>query len=497
MTMDAYATLETRFRQLGLLSETEAMLHWDSAAVMPPGGGEARSEQLAEIKSIYHGLLTADDMSDLLDAAETKTDLSLWQQSNLRLMRHHWTKATALTREFVETFSVACSGCEQIWRKARPGNDFATVLPYLQRVLDLTREQGAAYADVLDCSVFDGLLDNYEPGAKSSHITAVFDDLEQFLPDFLGTALDHQARRAEIIPLPGPFPVQQQKKLGETFMQRIGFDFDHGRLDVSLHPFCGGTPDDVRITTRYEENDFTKSLMGVLHETGHALYERGLPKKWRRQPVGNTLGMSIHESQSLLIEMQVCRSREFIEFAAPLMRDAFAGRGPAWEPENLYRLQTRIKPDFIRVDADEVTYPAHVILRYKLEKALIEGDMALSDLPSAWNEGLQKLLGITPPDDRLGCLQDVHWFDGAWGYFPTYTLGAMTAAQFYAAANDQDASIRHGIQRGDFKPLMTWLGTNIHGKGSSVAAPDLIRQVTGQPLCADIFKTHLETRYLS
>tara|TARA_B100000405_G_scaffold293490_1_gene245807 strand:- start:117 stop:959 length:843 start_codon:yes stop_codon:yes gene_type:complete len=280
-------------------------------------------------------------------------------------------------------------------------------------------------------------------------------------------------------------------------MKAIGFDFDFGRLDVSRHPFCGGSPDDVRITTRYDEDDFTSSLMGVLHETGHAMYERGLPEAWRRQPVGNALGMSIHESQSLLIEMQVCRSRPFIEWAAPIMKAAFNGSGPAWETENLYRLYTRVKPDFIRVDADEVTYPAHVILRYRLERALLDGDMTLDELPAAWNDGMKELLGIVPPTDREGCLQDVHWYDGAWGYFPTYTLGAMSAAQLYAAACDADAAIPAGIFDGDFYPLMTWLRENVHGKGRLVTSVDLLTAATGQPLATDVFVDHLKSRYLA
>ncbi len=237
--------------------------------------------------------------------------------------------------------------------------------------------------------------------------------------------------------------------------------------------------------------------MGVLHETGHALYERGLPDRWRRQPVGEALGMSIHESQSLLVEMQVCRSRAFIEWATPLMRDAFCGTGPAWEAENLYQLHTQVKPDFIRVDADEVTYPAHVILRYRLEKSLLEGHMQLDDLPAAWNESMQALLGITPPSDREGCLQDLHWYDGAWGYFPTYTLGAMTAAQLFAAAQEQDPAIRPAIARGDFGPLMAWLGANVHGQARLMHAPELLTRVTGRPLDPDVFKAHLRRRYLA
>ena len=325
-----------------------------------------------------------------------------------------------------------------------------------QEVLDRTREAGQAKAEATGLGLYDALLDDFEPGGRIAEIDKVFDQLAEFLPSFLEEALAAQSARPAPAPPEGPFDVAAQKALGETFMSALGFDFNHGRLDVSLHPFCGGTPDDVRITTRYDEADFTSSLMGVLHETGHALYERGLPERWRRQPVGESLGMSVHESQSLLIEMQVCRSRPFIGWAAPIMRDAFAGDGPAWDEENLYRLYTRVKPDFIRVDADEVTYPAHVILRTRLEKALLAEDMSLDDLPAAWNDGMKELLGIVPPSDREGCLQDVHWYDGAWGYFPTYTLGAMTAAQLFAAAKAADPGDR-AIHRGRRFPAVDGL----------------------------------------
>ena len=295
----------------------------------------------------------------------------------------------------------------------------------------------------------------------------------------------------------GPFPIEAQRRAGIRLMERLGFDFAHGRLDVSLHPFCGGTPDDVRITTRYDEADFTQALMGVLHETGHALYERGLPPDWRNQPVGDARGMSIHESQSLLVEMQVCRSREFLEFAAPLLRECFGGTGPAWDADNLYRLYTKVERGFIRVDADEVTYPAHVILRYRLERALVAGELDLADLPAAWNAAMRELLGIVPPDDRLGCLQDVHWYDGAWGYFPTYTLGAMTAAQLFAAAKRADPAIAPGIAKGEFAPLMRWLRANIHSQGSRLSTTEVIEKATGAPLNDAVFRAHLRSRYLT
>jgi carboxypeptidase Taq len=238
------------------------------------------------------------------------------------------------------------------------------------------------------------------------------------------------------------------------------------------------------------------SLMGVLHETGHAMYERGLPRDWRLQPVGEARGMAMHESQSLLVEMQACRSREFVAFLAPVVRAAFGGSGPAWEADNLLRHYNEVKPDFIRVDADEVTYPAHVILRYRLEKALIAGEMELDALPSEWNRGLKALLGITPPEDRLGCLQDIHWYDGAWGYFPTYTLGAMTAAQLFAAAKKAHPEIPEALGRGDFAPLMGWLRAQVHAQASSAGFETILERASGEPLNPEIFKAHLKARYL-
>ncbi len=492
--MTPYQQLETRFRRLSNLNEAQGMLHWDMATVMPPGGAESRAEQLATLSVLAHEMLTVPDVKGLLDAAETETP---WQAANLREMRRQWVHAAALPSDLVEAFSKACSACEMVWREARPANDFAAVRPKLAQVLDLVRETGAAKAELLGCPAYDALLDQYEPDGRAADIDPLFDDLAGFLPDFIAQVLDRQAEAAPVIEPEGPFPVAIQEQLGARLMKVLGFDFHHGRLDTSLHPFCGGTPDDVRITTRYDETDFTQSLMGVLHETGHALYERGLPGDWRHQPVGAARGMSLHESQSLLIEMQACRSRDFIGFAADLMREAFTGEGPAWEADNLYRLYTRVERGFIRVDADEVTYPAHVILRYRLERAMIAGDLEVDDLPGAWNDGMAALLGVTPPDDRRGCLQDIHWYDGAWGYFPTYTLGAMTAAQLFDAACRANEDILPAIGRGDFAPLLAWLGAEVHGNGSLRTTAELIAEATGRPLDPGVFKDHLKSRYLT
>jgi len=491
----AYDRLTSTFRRIGALRDAEAMLHWDLATMMPAGGSDSRADQLATLKAVRHGIITAPEVGDLLDAAESD-GLDDWQGANLREMRRAWVHATALGEDLVEAMSRATSACETAWRRARADDDFAHALPKLEAVLRLVRDAAAAKADVLGVAPYDALLDEWEPGGRAADIEPVFADLARFLPDFLDRVLDAQARAPAPKSLDGPFPIDAQRALGVRLMERLGFDFAHGRLDVSLHPFCGGTPDDVRITTRYDEDDFTKALMGVLHETGHALYERGLPSAWRGQPVGEARGMSVHESQSLLIEMQVCRSQDFLAFAAPLMADAFGGTGPAWEAENLYRLYSRVERDLIRVDADEVTYPAHVILRFDLERTMVAGDLAPADLPGAWAEGMERLLGIVPPDDRSGCLQDIHWYDGAWGYFPTYTLGAMTAAQLFDAARRTDPAIVPGIRTGDFAPLLDWLRENVHAKASRLSMADLLSEATGRPLDAAVFKAHLAARYL-
>ncbi|MDB5361305.1 MAG: Thermostable carboxypeptidase 1 [Rhodospirillales bacterium] len=495
--MTPYQQLEARFARRGTLNEALSVLNWDYSSMMPAGGAQARAEQMSTLEVMAHEILTAAELPDLLDQAQGQNELSDWQRANLKEMRRDWLHATAVPASLVETLSKASVECEMAWRDARPANDFAGILPKLRTVLELTREVAAAKAAKLDKPLYDALLDAYEPDGSAAEIDRQFAALSAFLPAAITAAIERQQSRPAPIQPQGPFPIERQKLVGLKFMAALGFDFDHGRLDVSAHPFCGGTPDDVRITTRYREDDFARAMMGVLHETGHALYERGLPADWRRQPVGRARGMSLHESQSLLMEMQACRSREFLEFAAPLLSDTFGGSGPAWDADNLYRLNTRVSRSLIRVDADEATYPAHVILRYRLERAMIEDRLQLADLPGAWNDGMRELVGIAPPDDRDGCLQDIHWYCGLWGYFPTYTLGAMTAAQLFQAATAQDASIRPGLAKGDFAPLLGWLRRNVHGRASSVPAAELLTDATGKPLDAEAFQRHLQTRYLS
>jgi carboxypeptidase Taq len=496
--MTAYRQLEARFRRIGSIEGAVSMLHWDAAAMMPAGGAVARAEQLAALRGIAHQHLTMPEVGDLLTEAESESGaLDQWQRANLREMRRRRVHAVALPGALVEAESRACSECEAVWRNARSQNDFAAVLPLLERVLHLEREIASTKAEHLGTSPYEALLDQYEPGGSVATIDHLFDELRRFLPDLLEAVLTRQAALPASPTPSGPFPVERQRRVGVRLMERIGFDFEHGRLDVSAHPFCGGTPDDVRITTRYDEGDFARALMGVLHETGHAFYQRGLPVEWRLQPVGRARGMAVHESQSLLLEMQVCRSRSFLTFAAPILREVFADDGPGWDPDALYRSQIRVQRGLIRVDADEVTYPAHVILRYRLERAMIAGDLVPRDLPGAWAEGLRQLLGIAPASDREGCLQDIHWYDGVWGYFPTYTLGALIAAQLFEAARDAIPAVQEAIAQGEFSLLFGWLRERVHSKGSLLSTAELVENATGRPLGTASFEHHLHDRYLN
>lgn len=500
--MKAYPELERRFGRMANLAGAGAVLHWDWATMMPSGGAEARAEQLAELSLICHEMLTDHGLGDLLDQAEAEgEELDNWQRANLHEMRHHFSHATGVPADLVAALSKATSASEMVWREARPRSDFDAFAKAFKPVLSLVRQKAAAKGEALGCAPYDALIDGYDPGVRMAEIDVVFADLAAFLPDFLAAVLARQSAAPEPVPLVGPFPAEAQRTLGVGLMERLGFDFDHGRLDVSHHPFCGGVSEDVRITTRYDEADFASGLMAVLHETGHALYERGLPKAWRAQPVGNARSMSVHESQSLLIEMQACRSLEFLRFAAPLIRAAFAPHldvsGAAFEAENLHRLATRVAPGMIRVDADEVTYPAHILLRYRLEKAMLSGELPVDDLPGAWNEGMVELLGVAPANHAEGCLQDIHWAGGDIGYFPSYTLGAMIAAQLFDAACRAEAAIMPGIAAGDFAPLLGWLREAIHGQGSLYSSPALIERATGRRLDAAVFKGHLERRYLT
>ncbi|MDE1896249.1 MAG: carboxypeptidase M32 [Rhodospirillales bacterium] len=489
--MSAYEALKASFHRIACLDEASAVLSWDAAAMMPEGGAEARGEQMAVLAGLSHDFLCARDVGENLAKAEAAEE---WDKQNLNLMRESHLRATALPRDLVEAQVRAGRTCETIWRAARKANDFAAVRAALAEVVKLTREGAEILGAALGLSPYDALMSQYQRGINAEQAGTIFARYEAFLREALPQAEALQAKRPQAALPPGPYPEAVQADLARKLAAGAGLNFNAARLDISAHPFCGGTPTDIRITTRYDEADFAAALMGVLHETGHALYEQNLPAAWARQPVGAAAGMAMHESQSLIVEMQAVRSDAYLSYLAPLATEAF---GKQVTLAGLKHRLRRVERSFIRVEADEMTYPAHVLLRFRLEQALLSGELAVADLPVAWNEGLNALLGITPPDDARGCLQDIHWFDGAIGYFPSYTLGAMAAAQLMEAAREALPEMDSALARGNLAPLTAWLAEHVHGRGSSAGFNEILQAATGETLNPAYFEAHLTARYLT
>lgn len=489
-----YQQLTRIFTRLSRFSHLSAMAGWDMFTMMPPGGSQARGEALAELSVLQHQILTDKNVAVWL-AGAAQEDLNDVEQANLREMTRHYQQAALLPETLVEAKSLAGSKCEHAWRSQRPANDWAGFSANLKEVVKLSREEARLRADAKGCSPYDALLDIYEPDMTSARLDALFGDLKSWLPDLLNRVVEKQAQQPLIAPQ-GPFPVDLQREIGVETMARLGFDFNGGRLDVSAHPFCGGVPDDVRITTRYDENELLSALLGVVHETGHARYEQNLPRSWPGQPVALARSTAIHESQSLFFEMQLGRSAAFLKQLLPSVVQRF-GDQPAFSESNFIAWNQRVKPGYIRVDADEVSYPAHVVLRYEIERALINGDIEVEDIPALWNEKMQSWLGLsTEGNYRDGCMQDIHWTDGGFGYFPSYTLGAMYAAQLFHAARTALPDLDAAIAQGDFTALFDWLRQNIWQHGSRFTTSQLIENATGEALNSRYFRQHLTARYL-
>jgi carboxypeptidase Taq len=490
----AYDQLETTWQRLHRFNHLQALAGWDQAANMPPKGVEARAAALSEMAALLHRLRTDPALPDQLARAEQEP-LSDEQRANLREIRRDWRSSNALPESLVQRQQMAASRTEHAWRRQRPANDWAGFLPNLKEMVALAREEAALLAEQLGCSRYEALMDGYEPGMTTAQLDRVFGDVRQWLPGLIQRVRDRQSRETVVAPV-GPFPVDAQRELCERAMHLLGFDFEAGRLDVSTHPFCGGVPEDVRMTTRFRDDDFLGSLMGTVHETGHGRYEQNLPRDLLGQPIAAARSMAIHESQSLAFEMQLGCHPGFVRRLAPLLRQAF-GDQAAFEPDNLSKLLTRVKPGFIRVDADEVTYPAHILLRYEIERPLIEGEIEAEDVPALWDAKMMELLGIdTRGNFKDGPMQDVHWPEGLFGYFPCYSLGAMYAAQWFAAMRRALPDLDARIAAGDLAPVFDWLRQNIWSQASRWPTDELARRASGEPLNAAHFKAHLESRYL-
>ncbi|MCL9776756.1 carboxypeptidase M32 [Vibrio methylphosphonaticus] len=493
--MENYNKLVEHYKTIANFGHLSAICGWDAAAMMPSGGNQARSEAMAQLSLHIHQLSTAPHLSELMSIAQDE-NLSSNEHASLREMKRQWQLSTVVPEDLVKAKSLAGSKCEHAWRTQRGNNDWSGFCKNFEEVVNLSQQEAQIRGEVSGLTPYDAMLDIYEPGVNSAQLDTIFGDLTSWLPEL--TQQVQEKQKQEFVKTSDEcYSTSAQNALGLEVMALLNFDFNHGRLDISSHPFCGGVPEDVRITTRYDEQDFVQSLMGIVHETGHARYEQGLPQQWAGSPVGQARSMGIHESQSLFFEMQLGRSDAFIANLAPLASQHFQDNDPSvFEANNLKKIYTRVQPGYIRVDADELTYPAHVILRYEIERDLMNGKISYKDIPELWDNKMQQYLGLSTKDNyKDGCMQDIHWTDGAFGYFPSYTLGAMYAAQFMAAMK-KSVDVESAIRSGELSPIFTWLSDNVWCKGSLLTTDELVKQATGETLNAQHFQSHLRSRYL-
>jgi carboxypeptidase Taq len=485
-------------RDSQLLCAVSALTSWDQETMIPQGAHDIRSEMMSLLSGMIHERKTSakfketlEKYIDLEDGHLKKDNLNPTEKACLREWRRDYLLATKLPSSFVKKWSQLTSKASQVWAESRQKDDFSLFSPYLEEIFALARQK----ADYLgyDNHPYDALLDEFEPHATKEQLDPLFDRLKKGLVSLLQDLKKASSPDTKV--LQQHFPKKLQKQLGQQLFSSVFPDLSHARVDVSTHPFCQSMhPTDIRLTTRIDEKDFLSNLLSIMHETGHALYEHGLEPDLFGTPAGEAISLGIHESQSRWWETLVGRSHAFWNYFYPQFQKVFTDYVDV-PLDKFYLALHKVTPSFIRVESDEVTYCLHVILRYELEKKLLEGSLEVKDLPEAWNDLFQKLLGITPPTNTLGCLQDVHWSFGLIGYFPTYALGNMYACQFFSQFEEENPNWEQEIAKGSFSPMQKWLKEHIHRHGRVYTAQDLVQKVTGKTLSEKAYLTHLRSKY--
>lgn len=491
-----YSLLCDFVRETAMLESIEALLGWDERTYMPAGAGDYRAEQITYLSGKIHQRRTDPRLKDWLDAlsgSDLVRDPHSDTATTVRQLRRDYEKRVKLPQKLVEELARAAVLGQQIWVEARKANDFRLFEPALNKMFALKREQAEAIG--YKASPYDALLDDYEPDAKTADVAAALEGLRKELVPLVH-AITSATKKAPTEILRRRFPAAAQEGFGKTAATKIGFDFERGRLDVTHHPFCSGMgPRDCRITTRYDEQFFPSAFFGILHEAGHGMYDQGLRSELYGLPPGSYLSLGIHESQSRMWENLVGRSHAFWQHFFPQAKSTFAEALGNVSLDEFYFAINDVRPSLIRVEADEATYNLHIIVRFELEQALISGDLKTFELPAAWNEKYQKYLGIVPPSDANGCMQDIHWSAGLIGYFPTYSLGNLYASQFFEAAQQQLGDLNAQFMAGDFSALLAWLRKEIHQRGQCYTAAELCQLVTGKPLAHDALMRHLRSKF--
>ena len=490
--MQNYSDLLSHLREIDLANQIGSLLGWDQEVIMPKNGAESRAEHLAWISKTVHEKITDPRIGELITSLEVE-DLDEIQRANVRISKKAHQRATCLPSDFVEDFARLRSQAHHTWAEAREKDDFSLFRDDLSKILDMTRRK-AEYFGYTD-SPYNALLDQYETGLTVGRLDPLFKGLRDSVSPLVRLVSESGVTPDNKWVDGVNWPKKSQEMLSQKVSESIGFDFNSGRRDSSVHPFCGGpNPFDVRWTTRYDESEPFGSLFGSMHETGHGTYEQGRPESLAYQPAGRACGLGIHESQSRLWENQIGRSLEFCEWVIPLWREFFPGKMDDVSPEMLWRSVNQIQPSFIRTESDEATYNLHIMIRYELEKMMIEGDIEVDQIPDIWNEYYDRYLGISPPNRKLGVLQDIHWCMGAIGYFPTYTLGNLYAAQLLESARNDIVDHDENIRNGMFGPLLDWMRKKIHTRGSILEPAELIEEATGRPPTPEPFVSYLASK---
>ncbi|HHZ74012.1 MAG TPA: carboxypeptidase M32 [Candidatus Poseidoniales archaeon] len=487
---EAYEALMVQMRELDVIGQISGLLGWDQEVMMPPKAAAMRAEQLAWLSKEGHTRMTAPEVGELISAAESEVNGSEVEQGNIRIIRDSYDKATKKPTEFVEEKARHTSKSIVSWTEAREKNDFSIFRDDLAKMIDMSR-QLAGYLGYED-NPYDALLDLYESGLCVAKLDPLFQGLRDSSVPLIKAVSELENKPDCSWVHKHPWPKASQEAFSQAISEAIGFDFQAGRRDESTHPFCGGSnPDDVRWTTRYDEKEPFGAIYGTMHETGHALYEQGRPRDLDFQPAGEANGLGVHESQSRLWENQVGRSLAFCEWSFPMWQEYFPANFEGVTPEMLWQAANQVEASLIRVEADEATYNLHVMIRYEIEKKLINGELEVDDLPDAWDDMYEEFLGVRSPTRTEGVLQDIHWSFGAFGYFPTYTLGNLYSAQLLQAAEKDIGSIDEQVRRGDFTPLLDWMRTHVHARGSILEPSDHIEEATGEQPKPDAFVAYL------
>ncbi len=495
MSTNSYQNLLRRFRDVSLVRSTSSTLGWDQETYLPDKATAWRADQLAWLSGQQHRLATAPEVGGWIADGEAQGfSADSIEAVNVRGWRRDYDLATKLPAEFVEELSRTTAQATHVWAEARKKSDFALYQPMLEKLVRMVQEK----ADRLGWQAcrYDARLDEYEPGARTADLVTLFEMLGPAQSALVGPATEISARQPENL-LAGDYPIPAQQAFNREVAAAFGFDFDAGRIDTTNHPFCTELgPNDTRLTTRYDTADFLSSLYGVLHETGHGLYDQGLNKEHWGLPAGEACSLGIHESQSRLWENHIGGSELFWNHWLPRACHHFPNLGK-FTPAQVAAAARRVSPSFIRVEADEVTYDLHIILRFEIERRIVNGDLAVADIPAAWNEKFRELLGLTVPDNSRGCLQDIHWSFAGFGYFATYTLGNLNASQLMRAARRARPSLDAELGRGEYHTLLSWLRENIHAPGRRFTAPELMRHATGETTQAAYHLEYLRGKFLA